>query len=106
MLLFPIDVLLNGEEMSGPQAMLVSFIVVFLLGVLFVKKCFLKPGNVAITSSQIRQARRQAMNLTYESSDGYSGSEMEFDGQSTSNYEHSGDLSISYDSDNELPAYH
>lgn len=48
------------------------------------------------------------MHLSYESSDGYSGSEMEFDQQSSSNYEQ-GDMSISFDSELEidLPAdYH
>ena len=49
------------------------------------------------------------MNISYESSDGYSGSEMEFDQQSQSNYA-PGDMSISFDSEDgstDLPAdYH
>ena len=44
------------------------------------------------------------MNITYESSDGYSGSEMEFDQQSSS-YS-AGDMSISFDDETDLSGYH
>jgi len=43
------------------------------------------------------------MSISYESSDGYSGSELEFDQKSTSNYS-AGDMSISFDNDGaEMP---
>ena len=48
------------------------------------------------------------MHLSYESSDGYSGSEMEGDSHNitTSSYQ-AGDMSISFDSEMDLPAdYH
>lgn len=106
----PLAAFASGQQISGPYAMVLSFFAVFLFGVYMVKRCLLKRAAVASinrrTQIQARHARRQALHLNYESSDGYSGSEMEFDQQSTSNYE-PGDMSISFDYESDAPAdYH
>ena len=81
--LSPIHALLNGQRISGPYAMMFTFLTVFLFGIYCVKRCLLKRAAsanlVRHTITEARQARRAAMNMSYESSDGYSGSEMEFD---------------------------
>ena len=51
--------------------------------------------------SEVRAARRAAMHISYESSDGYSGSEMEFDdSRSMSSTYSAGDYNISFEGDN------
>ena len=65
--------------------------------------CLKKSQNSQKVQSEIRAARRAAMHISYESSDGYSGSEMEFDdsrsmsGNSTYS---AGDVSINFDGEN------
>ena len=108
--LSPLHALISGQKITGPYAMLFTFLTVFLFGIYCVKRCLLKRAASATvarhTITEARQARRAAMNMSYESSDGYSGSEMEFDQQSSSNYEQ-GDMSISFDGEDDLPAdYH
>lgn len=53
--------------------------------------------------SEVRAARRAAMHISYESSDGYSGSEMEFDdsrsASGNSTYS-AGDVAIHFEGDN------
>lgn len=62
--------------------MLFSFFAVFLFGVYCVKRWLLKRAHVASMTRRKeieRKARRRALKINYESSDGYSGSEMDFD---------------------------
>jgi len=79
----PLASLVNGQRLSSLTTSLLAFLAIFLFGVYCVKRCLLNRAATASlvrrTQKQARQARREAMHLSYESSDGYSGSEMEFD---------------------------
>ena len=84
--------------------MVTSFIAVFCFGLYLVNRfCLRKLQNRQVLQSEVRAARRAAMHISYESSDGYSGSEMEFDdsrsmsGNSTYS---AGDVSINMDDGN------
>lgn len=62
--------------------MVLSFFAVFFFGIYCVKRCLLRRVDQQATvkqQKQIRAAKREAMKITYESSDGYSGSEIEHD---------------------------
>lgn len=82
--LSPLFTLLSGEKISGPYAMVLSFFAVFFFGIYCVKRCLLRrvDQQVAVKQQkQIRKANRDLMKITYESSDGYSGSEVDHDQQ-------------------------
>ena len=87
--------------------MLVSFIGSFCLGIYCVRRFKGRSPQARICHEvRARQARREAMHLSYESSDGgLSGSEMDFDMRSeggNSSYS-TGESSISFDNEIDIP---
>ena len=101
---FPFYDYVQGKKIGGLTYLVTSFSAVFCFGLYMVHRfCLRKLQNRQVGQSEIRAARRAAMHISYESSDGYSGSEMEFDdsrsmsGNSTYS---AGDVNISFDDGN------
>ena len=94
---------MKGEPLTGLSYMITAFLAVFGFGFYIVNRYCLRPSNSQVMQSEVRAARRAVMKISYESSDGYSGSEMEFDDSraedGNSNYS-AGDVSIEMDGEN------
>jgi len=105
----PIEAII-GRKIPGHIQMILSFVLVTFIGITCVRK-FCLGGSSTKIASEVRAARRAQNNVSYDSSDGWSGSDVSFDSRSESSnstYETGdlsiGDLSISIDYETNQPA--